>query len=159
MLTIGYFFYYEIGGNQYGPRFFFEALPFMVLFVLNKVLQGREKWAVALLIASMLYPLVKLPFIIHREELIVDQRKDLYDLVEEQKIRHAIVFVAAPTSPLRPMPVEDLTRNDSHFVNDVIYVLEKPRINDQVIEYYGDRSVYRYQRELNNPQGELIKIK
>ena len=158
-LIAGYFFYYEIGGNQYGPRFLFEALPFVVLFVVNKVLQTREKWAAAFLIASMLYPLIKLPFISYREEMTVDQRKDLYDLVEEKRITNAIVFIGAPTSPIRPMPVQDLTRNDPRFVNDVIYVVEKPAINHQVVDYYGSRSVYRYERDINSPQGELIRIR
>lgn len=158
-LIVGYFFYYEIGGNQYGPRFLFEALPFVVLLVVSKVLQLREKWAVALFFASIIYAIVKFPFIVHREEYIVDQRKDLYHLVEEQRIRNAVVFVSSPTSPIRPMPAKDLTRNDPRFVNDVIYVLELPHINEQLMEYYGDRSVYKYVRDLNEPHGELIRIR
>jgi hypothetical protein len=57
------------------------------------------------------------------------------------------------------MPRGDLTRNDPKFMNDVIYVLELPRINDQIMEYYSDRAVYKYVRDLNEPQGELIKIR
>jgi hypothetical protein len=158
-LTVGYLFYYQIGGNQYGPRFLFEALPFVVLFVVSKVFQAREKWTTALLLASILYALVRLPFIVYREEKIVDQRQDLYDLVEEEKIRNAVVFVSSPTSPIRPMPVDDLTRNDPRFGNSVLYALELPKINDQLMEYYGDRSFYRYVRDVDNPQGQLIKIR
>ena len=44
-------------------------------------------------------------------------------------------------------------------MNDVIYVLELPRINDQIMEYYGDRSVYKYVRDLNKPHGELVKLR
>lgn len=159
MLTLGYFFYYQIGGNQYGPRFMFEGFPFLVAFVVNKVFEKREKWAVALLLASIALAIVKLPFIAQREALVVDQRQDMYDLVREQKIRNAVVFVASPTSPVRPMPMGDLTRNDPKFMNDVIYVLELPRINDQIIDYYGDRSVYKYVRDLDERHGELIKIR
>ena len=159
MLTIGYFFYYQIGGNQYGPRFMFEGFPFLVVFVVSKVFEKKEKWAMAVLIASISLPIAKLPFIADREALVVDQRQDMYDLVQEQKIKNAIVFVASPTSPVRPMPRGDLTRNDPKFMNDVIYVLELPRINDQIMEYYSDRAVYKYVRDLNEPQGELIKIR
>lgn len=158
-LTVGYLFYYQIGGNQYGPRFLFEALPFLVLFVVSKVFQMREKWATALLLASILYAMVKLPFIAYREEKIVDQRQDLYDLVEEEKIRNAVVFVCSATSPIRPMPADDLTRNDPRFVNNVLYALELPNINKQLMEYYSDRSFYRYVRDLDSPQGQLIRIK
>jgi hypothetical protein len=158
-LAIGYFFYYQIGGNQYGPRFFFEALPFLMVFVVSKVIASRERWATALLIASLLYPLIKLPFISHREATIIDQRQDVYDLVAEQKIHNAVVFVASPTSPIRPMPEADLTRNGSKFLSDVVYVLEIPHINRQVMDYYEDRKVYRYVRAVDDPQGELIRIR
>ena len=158
-LALGYLFYYQIGGNQYGPRFLFEALPFLILLVVAKVFQMREKWSTALLLASILYAMVKLPFIAYREDKIVDQRQDLYDLVEEEKIRNAVIFVASPTSPLRPMPADDLTRNDPRFANNVLYALELPKINDQLMEYYGDRSFYRYVRDIDNPQGQLIRIR
>ena len=158
-LVIGYFFYYQIGGNQYGPRFLFEALPFVIVFVVSRVIQSREKWATAILIVSLLFPLVKLPFIAHREGKIIDQRQDLYDLVREQKIRNAVVFVASATSPIRPMPASDLTRNDPMFMNDVIYVLEIPRINEQLFEYYNDRAFYRYIRDTEKPHGELVRVR
>jgi hypothetical protein len=158
-LMLGYFFYYQIGGNQYGPRFLFEAFPFLVVFVVSKVLQNREKWAMAILVASMLYATVRLPFITYREERIVDERQDLYDLVEDQKITNAVVLVASPTSPVRPMPAEDLTRNEPGFVSDVIYAMEIPGINDQLVRYYSDRSFYRYVRDPNHPNGELIRIR
>lgn len=158
-LLIGYFFYYEIGGNQYGPRFLFEAFPFLVLLVVSKVLLWREKWAVALFLASLVYAIVKFPFIAYREKAIVEQRKDLYDLVEENKVRNAIVFVSESTSPIRPMAPPDLTRNDPRFVNNVLYVMDLPRISDQILDYYDDRSAYRYVRDLDHPQGKLVRIR
>ncbi len=158
-LTVGYFFYYQIGGNQYGPRFLFEAIPFLVVFVIHKVLQMRARWALALLVASLVYAIVKLPFIAYREKQILDERQDLYDLVKQHKIRNAVIFVTSPTSPRRPMPADDLTRNDSKAENDVLYALEVPNINNQLMEYYHDRSFYKYVRDIDKPDGELIKIK
>lgn len=158
-LTVGYFFYHEIGGNQYGPRFLFEGFPFLIAFVVSNVLKTREKWAVALLLASVAFAIVKLPFISQREGTIIDQRQDMYDLVEEQNIRNAVVFVASPTSPIRPMPTRDLTRNDPNFMNNVIYVLPIHGINDQIMKYYGDRAVYRYERDINDSNGELVRIR
>ena len=158
-LTIGYFFYYQIGGNQYGPRFMFEAFPFVIVFVVSKVIHSRHKWARALLIVSLLFPIVKLPFIAFREAKIVDQRQDLYDLVKEQNVQNAVVFVSASTCPIRPMPASDLTRNDAMFMNDIIYVLEIPHINDQLVEVYQDRAFYKYIRDADNPRGELLRIR
>ncbi|HEY9488739.1 MAG TPA: hypothetical protein VIQ51_10415, partial [Chryseosolibacter sp.] len=158
-LVIGYFFYYQIGGNQYGPRFYFEGFPFLVLFVVSKVLKNREKWTTALLLASVLYPVVRIPFISQREAVIIDERQDMYDLVKEQRIHSAVVFVVDPTSQKRPMPADDLTRNDPMFTNDVLYVLELPGINDQLMRYYRDRSFYKYIRDSKDAEGRLIRIR
>ncbi len=57
------------------------------------------------------------------------------------------------------MPVQDLTRNDSRFQGDVIYAEEMPRINEKLMEYYPDRSFYKYVRQINRPHGELIRIR
>ena len=158
-LVIGYFFYYQIGGNQYGPRFYFEGFPFLVLFIVSKVLKNREKWTTALLLASVLYPVVRIPFISQREAVIIDERQDMYDLVKEQRIHSAVVFVVDPTSQKRPMPADDLTRNDPMFTNDVLYVLELPGINDQLMRYYRDRSFYKYIRDSKDAEGRLIRIR
>lgn len=159
VLMIGYFFYYQVGGNQYGPRFLFEGFPFLVLFVTRKVLQNGEKWAMAFLLASLVFAIAKFPFISYREKRIVDERQDLYNLVEEEHLANAVVFVTSPTSPTRPMPVDDLTRNDPKFENDVIYALELPRIRNELMKYYSDRSFYRYSRDLNERRGELTRIR
>ncbi len=159
ILAIGYFFYYEIGGNQYGPRFLFEAFPFLVVFVVSRALRSRYNWAMAILLVSLIYPILKMPSIAYREGRIIDQRQNVYDLVKEEKITNALVFVSSPTSPLRPMPVDDLTRNDPMFVNDVIYVLSFPKINQQLLDYYPDRSVYEYSRQVDDVNGKLTKIR
>ncbi len=159
VLAIGYFFYYEIGGNQYGPRFLFEAFPFLVVFVVSHVLRSGRNWAMAILIACLVYPIIKMPVVAYRKARIIDQRQNVYDLVEEEKITNALVFISSPTSPLRPMPVDDLTRNDPTFINDVMYVLSFPKINDQLMDYYPDRSVYEYVRDVDDVNGKLIRIR
>ncbi|MEX1239302.1 MAG: glycosyltransferase family 39 protein [Cyclobacteriaceae bacterium] len=158
-LMFGYFFYHEVGGNQYGPRFLFEGFAFLILFVVSKVLQIREKWAMSLLLASVIYAVVKFPFITQREGQILDERQDLYDLVDEQRLSNAVVLVSSSTSPIRPMPADDLTRNDGKYENDVIFALELPEITGKLMEYYNDRSFYRYIREPDDPHGELVRIK
>jgi len=83
----------------------------------------------------------------------------MYDLVKEQRIHSAVVFVVDPTSQKRPMPADDLTRNDPMFTNDVLYVLELPGINDQLMRYYRDRSFYKYIRDSKDAEGRLIRIR
>ena len=158
-LIIGYFFYYEIGGNQYGPRFYFEALPFVVLFVVSKTFQLKEKWAVALLCAGLIYAAVKIPFIAKRESRIVAERNDIYQLVKENRLNNAVVFISSFTSVSRPMPVGDLTRNDVYYINDVLYVRDMKQKDRLMMEYYPDRVFYKYVRNKEKVHGRLVRIK
>ena len=128
-LMVGYFFYYEIGGNQYGPRFYFEAFPFLVLFVVVKVFRENNFRAKVLIYATIVIALVKLPVIAWRENRIVRERTDVYRIVEEKGIRNAVVLLSAGTGVLRPMPSGDLTRNDIHFKNRVLYAIDHPEAN------------------------------
>lgn len=159
LLVIGYFFYYQIGGNQYGPRFFFEALPFVILFVVRKIFQFREKWALALFCAGMIYALLKIPFIAQREHQVVYERKDVYAQVQKKNIHNAVVLVSTHGGVIRPMPVGDLIRNDIYFTNDVLYAHDIPKCDSLLMNYYADRTFYRYVRDPEKVEGKLVKIK
>jgi hypothetical protein len=154
----GYFFYYEIGGNQYGPRFLFEAFPFLVLFVIRKLFQFQHRWAIALLFAGAIYAVAKFPFITQREHRVIEDRLDVYRLAEKNKLHHAVVLIGSRVSVIRPMPIGDLTRNDVAFRNDVLYAFDIPGRNKELFAYYPQREFYRYVREPNNPRGRLIRI-
>lgn len=159
ILLSGYFFYYQIGGNQYGPRFLFEALPFLIVFVVVQVLRVNKKWITGLFVAGLIFAIVKFPFIAWREHKVVEQRKDLYALVQKRDIRNAVVIVSSYTSVIRPMPIGDLTRNDVYYLNDVLYAIDLQQRNQELIDYYPDRAFYRYVREVNDDKGKLIRIR
>lgn len=158
LLMIGYFFYYQIGGNQYGPRFFFEAFPFLVVFVVSKFFQYREKWSLALLCAGLIFAVFKFPFIAAREHRVIEERNDIFRIVNERKISNAVVFVASHTSVIRPMPKGDLTRNDVYYANDVIYAHDLGKKNEALMRYYPDRTFYKYVRDREKVEGKLIKV-
>ncbi len=159
VLIIGYFFYYEIGGNQYGPRFFFEAFPFVVLSVVQFCLRSQVKWKVALLAASLIIAFVRIPFIASREHQVVEERLDLYRTVEAENISNAVVLVSDYTGVIRPMPAGDLTRNDFYYLNDVLYALDLGTRNLELINYYPDRNFYRYNREKGKVHGALKRVR
>jgi hypothetical protein len=159
MLMIGYFFYYEIGGNQYGPRFYFEALPFLIVFVVYKIFYYKKDWAKVLLYASVFIAVVKLPAVAVRENRIVVERKDVYRIVREMKISNAVVLLSSGTGVLRPMPSGDLTRNDLRYENDVLYAIDHIHANGPLMDYYKDRRFYRYLREPGKARGKLIRIR
>jgi hypothetical protein len=158
LLLAGYFFYYEIGGNQYGPRFFFEALPFVVLTVVRRVFNAHSKWAMALLLSGMIYGIVKLPFIAVREHQVVEERMDVYRQVNEQHLTNAIVFLSSHTGVIRPMPAGDLTRNDQTYNNDVLYVLDLKERNEELIRFYPDRKFYRFVKGKEEVAGKLVRV-
>jgi hypothetical protein len=161
ILVIGYFFYYEIGGNQYGPRFYYEALPFLIVFIVFRIFQSQEAWAKALLYASLLMALVKLPVVAFHEHKVVVERQDIYRQVQQKNIHNAVVLIASSTSVIRPMPIGDLTRNDNLYENDVLYArdFESEQLNPQLFEYYPNRAFYRYYRDPEKATGELIRIR
>jgi hypothetical protein len=156
---IGYFFYYEIGGNQYGPRFYYEAFPFLILFVVREVFKNKNDIAKVFLFAALVIIVAKLPFIAYREHKIIDERQNIYDLVEKKGIKNAVVLVSSPTSVIRPMPIGDLTRNDHAYKNDILYAINDERYNSTLMQYYKNRSFYKYIRKPDRNQGILIKIR
>jgi len=158
-LMAGYFFYYQIGGNQYGPRFMFEAFPFLIILVVRNVIDIQSTWIRAAFLASVLYAVAKFPFVADREATIVDQRQDVYDLVAANDVHNAVVLIESHTSPLRPMPVGDLTRNSASFDDDVLYAHDCEAERNLLMNYYTERSFYIYRRDVDRVRGELIRIR
>jgi hypothetical protein len=159
ILMAGYFFYYQIGGNQYGPRFFFEALPFLIVFVVNRIFIYRKKFALALFCAGIIYAVVKIPFIANREHQVIEERNDLYRIVSNSNISNAVVFISSHTGIIRPMPMGDLTRNDVNYKNDVLYALDLKEKNHVLMQYYPDRVFYKYIKEKENVDGKLVRLR
>lgn len=158
-LVAGYLLYYEIGGNQYGPRFYYEALPFLILFVVREVFSSRRYWMKVLFFSGMIIAILKVPFLSYREHVIVEERLDIYKLVEQSKIQNAVVLLSTGTSVLRPMPSGDLTRNDMDHTNSVLYAIDHIHANPVLMEYYKDRAFYRYVREKEEARGRLERIR
>lgn len=159
LLTVGYFFYYEIGGDQYGPRFLIEAFPFMALFVARKVWESRSHWAMALFTAGCIYAVAKIPVVAQREHVVIKERTDLFTQVEKRHLDDAVVMISSLVSDIRPMPVGDLTRNQPPFQSDVLFVFDIPEKDQALFDYYPNREFYRYQWLPGHGKGSLVKVK
>jgi hypothetical protein len=157
-LLIGYLFYYHSGGNQYGPRFYFEAFPFLVLFVTAKVVRSRNMWYVVILVSGIVFQILKLPVIAIHESSVIEERTDIYNLVQKNGVKNAIIFISSSVSVKRPMPEEDLNRNDHTYSNDVIYARDLGVKNKMLADYYPRREYYIYKREPDHPRGTLQRI-
>jgi hypothetical protein len=158
LLVAGYFFYYHSGGNQYGPRFYLEGLPFLIGFVVVKVLRSTNSWARPLLFCAVAFNLIRIPFIAHREHRVVEERKDIYAQAAAMKLKDAVVFIGSETGVIRPMPIENLNRNDRDYQNEVLFARDLGTRNIELMKFYPGKSFYLYKRKVDVVRGELIKV-
>jgi hypothetical protein len=158
-LVAGYLFYYEIGGNQYGPRFYYEALPFLILFVVRRIYSEKKYWAKTLLYAAIIIAVIKLPAIAMREHTVIEERLDVYRIVKQDNIDDAVIFLSSGTGAIRPMPSGDLTRNDIEFSNNVLYAIDHAHANESLMKYYKGRKFYKYVRVPGEKTGKLVRVR
>ena len=90
---------------------------------------------------------------------MVRERLDLYTRVENADISNAVILVSTHTSVIRPMPVRDLTRNGIDYKGDVIYAQDLGYENAKLLEFYPDRSFYKYIRDPDKVEGQMIKLR
>jgi len=85
VLAAGYVLYYSEGGNRYGPRYYVEAYPFVVLYVVAALCDGGgvilpPRWrraALLLFLAGCVSALVTRPARAWQEHHVVSQQLDL----------------------------------------------------------------------------------
>jgi hypothetical protein len=164
MFVLGFLLFWDAGGDRYGPRYYFEAYPFMVLTVISaaslwlssQTRNGFQQavavgaFASALIIAAVGYPALAYQF--HRT---VNARMELYDLVAQKGLSNAIVIIAAPTGRVLLMDAKDLTRNGTNFSASVLYALELPTQYCALSRAFPGRAIYRFERERNVGPGTL----
>jgi hypothetical protein len=113
------YFYLERGGNQYGPRFHYEAFLFMAVFVAGNVFRRprledgprRDRVMFALIAASM--ALMPVSFMVHAvvEQRVIRERMDPYARVAAANLERALVLIQGRVGNERSMAGQDLTRN------------------------------------------------
>ncbi|HTV90860.1 MAG TPA: hypothetical protein VME41_17745 [Stellaceae bacterium] len=149
------------GGNQYGPRYYFEAFPCLVLTLvawLAPLLDERSRRAAlawfSLAAHGAICALV-FAFLCVGMRRVVDQRMDLYDQVRAQHLHQAVVIVQSGTGSIYKMYPPDLVRDGIDARADVLYVLDVPDHLPQLQQLYPRRQFYIYRREAGRPTGAL----
>jgi hypothetical protein len=166
-VVLGYFIYVDRGGNGYGPRYYFEAFPFVVLAVTARVLQqpryedkgAGDRWAFYLLAVSVAACLPMLAWHARIEARVVAERREPYRLVAERGLERAIVFVAGPAGWTRPMGERDLTRNGPDLAGPVLYVHDRGPENERLMAMYPDRTAWRYRFDRLARRGTLEPLR
>jgi hypothetical protein len=165
-LVAGYFFYVDDAGNRYGPRYYFEGLPWVILPAVALVFQNAEwramnqagRWRFHLLLVSVV---MSLPLGLTQARGVRDtiwERRDLYRLVDAQGVRNAVVFVSTPTGTRARMDPITLTRNGLGDGAAVLYLLDLPGQEARVFEAYPARAFYRYHYDVRARAGALDRV-
>ena len=126
------YFYMERGGNQYGPRFHYEAFLFVALFVAANVFREREfsektprdQRLFALLAVSV--TVLPLWFLTHAsvERQVIRERMDPYTMAAAAGLDDALVLISGRVGTARSMAAFDLTRNAVGHQASVLYGLD-----------------------------------
>lgn len=158
------YFYVERGGNQYGPRFFYEVFLFLAVYVAAHLVHAadwaaaprRDRWlftAVTLSVALMPASLVAHAFI---ERRVIEQRMDPFALADAAGLQHALVLIGGRVGSARSMAALDLTRNDLGLTNRVLYGLDRGEAaNCAPAARRSGRATFLYAWDAATAQGSL----
>jgi hypothetical protein len=135
MFVVGYILYPQVflDDNRYGPRYYFEAYPILVLTIVSAVIPylrskpdkiGANVAGVAL--AAAVFSCLMFPIHLYENHRVVDERMVLYDLARDEKLTHAVVVLRSGTGIVARMAPLDLTRNGINVRDaNVIYALSR----------------------------------
>jgi hypothetical protein len=163
MFVVAYLFVPFDGGNQYGPRYYFEGFPCLVLTLVSglvpllqdKLRPQRAAFGWFSLVAHGAICAIVLAFLCVGMRHVVDQRMDLYDQVRARHLHDAVVVVRSGTSDIYKMYPPDLVRDGIDARGDVIYVLDVRREMAGLRRRYPQRRFYVYERTGDRATGAL----
>jgi|GEM_PF-1365109 len=164
-IALAYFFYYSWGGNQWGPRYLWEGMPFLCIAVADWIVCRWQsggirtrKFLLVFVIASVATSGIL--FVKHAEftEEASRQRRALYDLAEQTIQGPATVFIHGFLGNRLVMAEEDATRNSPFLDGRILYVHDLGERNKEVVAAYPGRLYYRgtYNSSLKKPLLERL---
>lgn len=149
-IAFGYFFYFSWGGNQCGPRYYYEGFPFLVFAAVdglrewwNRGDKSLQKFILGTLVVSLMtngYLFWK--HAVEYEELS-RQRKDLYVTAEKTVQKPAIVFIKGFLGDRLVMSEDDAVRNSPSLDAAILYARDLGGRNTDLMAAYPGRSYYR----------------
>jgi hypothetical protein len=152
-VAVPLYFYVERGGNQYGPRFYYEAFLFLVIFVTANLFREqtfadkppRDRVVFGLMLASIAVMPLWFAMRAVTEHRVIVERSDPFRMVEEANLTNAIVLIGGRVGTERSMSATDLTRNGIDFTGSVLYGLDiGPQENCQLLAAFASRTPYLY---------------
>ena len=149
---LGYVFFPDLGGNRYGPRYYFDAFPLMIVTIVSSTSElalfakGLNLRALAMnaIAISAVYLLSSLPFAFKDYHAQVVRREEPYRLAAARQLENAIVVIESPSA--RGLEGDDLARNDPDLETPVLYARSEASISE-LRRRFPNRSIWRYERE------------
>jgi hypothetical protein len=162
------YFFIERGGNQYGPRFHYEAFLFVVVFVCGHVfrseaLTGRshgERVLAGLMAASV--AVLPLSFAVHAviEQRVIRERTNPYTMMARTEAGQAFVMIHGRVGTARSMAAADLTRNGIERGGRVLYGLDPGEAGRcQAAAAFPGRAPYLYSWDSGAARGVLTPLR
>jgi hypothetical protein len=160
VFILGYLLYPDLGDNRYGPRYYFEAYPFMVLTVISATTAWIAAWRtgsrpaviVGVMVGAIIMGLAAYPALAYQFRGIVNARMEPYDLVKKSRLSNAIVLIRSHIGGMEPA---DLTRDGIDTSQSVLYGLDEPAQYCTLTQAFQGRTIYRYERMDDSGTGML----
>ncbi|MGI6456788.1 MAG: ArnT family glycosyltransferase [bacterium] len=160
LLVVAYFFYPSAGGNQYGARFYFEALGglcFLGALAVDRILQQETvagKWGTLILIliwTAVLVLFVNFANFFYNQ---IEQRIRIFEYTKH--LKNAVVFVGAPSGD---MTQGDLIRNLPDWEQaDVIFAWHLGARNQLLMQALPQREFYIFYKMHENERYSVKRI-
>lgn len=155
--VLGYVFFADLGGNRYGPRYYFDAYPLMLVTMASAAPQvaswvghtTRRALVLNAVAISGVYLLTALPFAVKDYHAQVVTREEPYRLAAARGLANAIVIVETPSG--RGLLESDLARNEPDLHAAVLYARPEASIPD-LRRMFPDRSIWIYTKAPSQPR-------
>jgi hypothetical protein len=164
-IAAAYFFYFSWGGNQFGPRYYFEGVLFLGIVVAEYVIfewkrsgPSGKKFLMTILIMAILSD----GYLFHKQTVFYEratrERKDLYRLAASTLTDPSIVFIKGFLGDSLVLSEDDAVRNSPFLDGRILYAHDLGEKNKTLIAAYPGRRYYRgtYDRKSKRAVLEII---
>jgi hypothetical protein len=161
--VLAYMAFAGLGGNRYGPRYYFDAFPLMMVTIVSALPLVRARLERpmdrAMLplasIACLLYFLGTWPLVLTAFQLQVFSRQEPFRLARQAVTGNAIVI--QDTASALGLNEWDLVRNPSSMDAAVLYARSGTDIG-ALRKAFPERSIWRYSRSDPAQPGHLVRV-
>ncbi len=160
-----YFLYFSWGGNQYGPRYWWESFPFLGIALADQIGRWWRRGGRVLqkfLIGAVLVTIPANAASFYKQgtalEKATRERKALYTFAEQTLQNPSIVFIHGFLGDSLVLAEDDAVRNSPRLDGHILYAHDLGVRNPELMKAFPGRDYYRgfYDRKLKQAVLENI---